>query len=207
MLRTMNPFQGCKKDRRMPWGRKMSLGNRSLSGIVTGKSSPTDKTAVFIATWWGTKILTKVGDQKWALGALANRQQARKLTGTPQMAMLAAKAILLSTMPVLQPHTLLAGRARHWPPFKHNEKVSIIIAPALAFAHSCVITHWSAQSQRVSSKVLDNAPVSRALDHSWSLLWPKCEADPGTEMVALLFCIGFNLKKKKKRKEKNSKLV
>ena len=116
--------------------------------------------------------------------------------GTPQMATLAAKAILLSTMPVLQPHTLLAGTARHWPPFKHNEKVSIIITPALAFAHSCVITHWLAQSQRVSSKVLDNAPVSRALDHSWSLLWPKCEADPGTETVALLFCKGFNLDRK-----------
>lgn len=170
MLRTMNPFQGCEKDR-MPWGRKMSLGNRSLSGIVTGKLSPTDKTAVFIAAWWGTKILTKVGDHKWALGALANREQARKLAGTPQMAMLAAKAILLSTVPVLQPHTLLAGRARHWPPFKHNEKVSIIIAPAPAFAHSCFITHWSAQSQRLSFKVFDNAPVFRALDHFWSPLW------------------------------------
>ena len=157
MLRTMNPFQGCEKDRRMPWGREMSFGNRSLSGIVTGKSSPTDKAAVFIAAWWGTKILIKVGDQKWALGALANREQACRLSGTPQMAMLAAKAILLSTMPVLQPHTLLAGRAMHWPPFKHNEKVSIIITPALAFAHSCIITHWSAQSRRVSSKMLDNA--------------------------------------------------
>ena len=51
MLRTMNPFQGCEKDRRMPWGREMSFGNRSLSGIVTGKSSPTDKAAVFIAAW------------------------------------------------------------------------------------------------------------------------------------------------------------
>lgn len=114
--------------------------------------------------------------------------------------MLAAKAILLSTMPVLQPHTLLTGRARRWPPFKHNEKVSIIIAPALAFAHSCIITHWSAQSWRVSSKVLDNAPVFRALDHSWSPLWPKCDAYPGTEMVVLLFCVGFNLKRKKKKR-------
>lgn len=86
----------------------------------------------------------------------------------------------------MQPRTPLAARAMPWPPFKHNEKVSIIIAPALAFAHSCAFTHGSAQGpergfQNKRAAVLDGAEAFGALRPCPG---PHPDADPQPEGFA-----------------------